>query len=60
MSPSSTPFPADPPLLALPLLALPVLGLPVLALEEAMSSAETNAALNTNKTKARIRMENLE
>jgi hypothetical protein len=50
ISPSSTPFPADPPLLALP----------VPALEEAMSCAETNAALNTKKTKARIGMENLE
>jgi hypothetical protein len=55
MSPSSTLFPADP-----PVLALPVPGLPVLALEEPLSSAEANAALNTKKTKARIRMENLE
>jgi hypothetical protein len=34
--------------------------MPVLAIEEAMSSAETNAALNSKKTNARIRMENLE
>jgi hypothetical protein len=55
MSPSSTPFPADP-----PVLDPPVLALPLLALEEAMSSAETNAALNSKKNTARIRMENLE
>jgi hypothetical protein len=45
MSPSSTPFTADP---------------PVLTLEDATSCAETNAALNSTKTKSLIHMENLE
>src|SRR5882757_6146377 len=45
MSLNSTPFDADP---------------PVLALEEARSCAVTNAALNSTKIKSRIRMGNLE